>query len=253
MCSEVSRPSGSAGSGLFQCLLRFSRVGSARASAVSTQQKPTGPTLQLSVLHLALWLLGLPEPATLFPHLRRPCAWIPSYCTAAGILLVLKDVWPFLRIMMVFLGTWLIAFWEYIEFAQRHVRHCFKIKLKFRFSPLQGQVSLYKWQLDEQKPSVCKGLCSRAVMPAASRCAPPRCGQVTQPALLPVCWAASERGGQLLLLGLRAQRSATHCWPFLSFSSRLLLDLFFLSMRSFLLGTSVSTWIQGATDVYLCV
>ena len=168
MCSEVSRPSGSAGSGLFQCLLRFSRVGSARASAVSTQQKPTGPTLQLSVLHLALWLLGLPEPATLFPHLRRPCAWIPSYCTAAGILLVLKDVWPFLRIMMVFLGTWLIAFWEYIEFAQRHVRHCFKIKLKFRFSPLQGQVSLYKWQLDEQKPSVCKGLCSRAVMPAAS-------------------------------------------------------------------------------------
>ena len=60
MCSEVSQPSGSAGSGPFQCLLRFSRVGSARASAVSTQQKPMGPTLQLSVFHLALWLLGLP-------------------------------------------------------------------------------------------------------------------------------------------------------------------------------------------------
>lgn len=43
-------------------------------------------------------------------------------------------------------------------------------------------------------------------------CAPPRCRQVTQPAVLPVCRAASECGGQLPLLGLRAQQSAMP-WP----------------------------------------
>ena len=240
MCSEVSQPSGSAGSGPFQCLLRFSRVGSARASAVSTQQKPMGPTLQLSLFHLVLWLLGLPEPETLFAHLRRPCAWIPSYCTAAGILLVLKDVWPFLRLMMVFLGTWLTAFWEYIEFAQRHVRHCFTIKFKFRFSPLQGQVSLYKWQLDEQKPFVCKGLCSRAVMPAASmvcstqmRASYPASSASRVPGLF---WARRAAPPPRFACPAVRHALATHCWPFLSFSSRLLLTCSFSRWDPFCWG-----------------
>ena len=89
------------------------------------------------------------------------CAWVPSYCTVARAVLVLKDVWLFLRLVIVFLSAWLTPFWEYVEFAQRRLWHCFEIKFKFRFSPLQGQTSLYKWQLAEQKPYVCKGLCSR--------------------------------------------------------------------------------------------
>ena len=131
----------------------------------------------------------------------------------------------------VFLGTWLTAFWEYIEFAQRHVRHCFTIKFKFRFSPLQGQVSLYKWQLDEQKPFVCKGLCSRAVMPAAStvcstqmRASYPASSASRVPGLF---WARRAAPPPRFACPAVRHALATHCWPFLSFSSRLLLTCSF--------------------------
>ena len=213
-------------------------------------------TLPSSSLSSTLHTLAAQPPGTLdtvstLLTSGDPCAWAPSYCTAAGALLVVKDMWLFLRLVTVFLGTWLTPFWEYIEFAQRCLRHCFEIKFKFRFSPLQGQMSLCKWQLVEQKPCVCKGLCSRGQWLLHQLCAPPRGQQVTQPAVLPVCQAFSECRGQLLLLLcllclLVRHALATHRWSFLRFCSRPLLDSFPLSMRSFLLGTSVSTCVPGS-------
>lgn len=137
---KSSQPCGSSGSCSFQRFLPFSWGVSSHASTISTWQKTQGgplqtsgaPSLRLSVLCLAD---SSPELSTV-SSARRALPGFPLTALWPGHFWFWKMFDGFCYLVIVFLGKWLTAFWEYSEFSWRHLRHCLEIKFKFRFSPL---------------------------------------------------------------------------------------------------------------------